>query len=615
MTDIIRSAGPDTAGQSPARPSLAQSSLAMGLVGNCSVAALVDLNGRVVWWCLPRLDGDPVFHALLGSPEDDPHDGAFAIELEGQVSAEQTYLENTAILRTRLTAADGASIEIVDHAPRYERLGRMFRPAMLVRQVRPLSGAPRIRVRLRPRFEWGQTRPQITTGSNHVRYTADAITVRLSTDAPIPYVMAETPFHLEKTLSFILGPDETLSDRPFVVARTLIEETQHYWRQWSRRLAVPLDYQDAVIRAAITLKLCTVEETGAIVAAVTTSLPEAAGSGRNWDYRYCWLRDAFFVVRALNALSSVETMELYLGYLNEIVTLTAGGHVQPVWGVSLERDLVERTASLPGYRGMGPVRVGNQAYEHFQHDVYGNIILGAAQAFFDRRLLRPLGVEDFPRFAAIGERAFAVHAEPDAGMWELRTRSRVHTSSSLMSWAALDRLAKIARHVGLDATKWQTRADQVRATILERSWNDKIGAFAESFEGKDLDASLLLMAEIGIIDPRDPRFVSTVDAIARELKRGHHMYRYAAADDFGVPHTAFTVCTFWYIDALARMGRTDEAREHYDTLISCRNHVGLLSEDVDPKTGELWGNFPQTYSMVGIINGAMRLSRGWEQAI
>ena len=587
----------------------------LGLIGNCQAAALVDRTGRIVWWCLPRIDGEPVFHALLGAPTGDSADGAFSIELDGLARSEHAYVENTAILRTILTAEDGAAIEIEDFAPRFESGGRLFRPTMLVRRVRPIGGRPRIRVRVRPRFGWGAEAAAITTGSNHLRYSGDGLTLRLHTDAPVGYIRDETTFLIDGPLSFLLGPDERLTDRPFSVARAFSEDTERYWRHWTRRLGVPFEWQEAVIRAAVTLKLCTVEETGAIVAAVTTSVPESANSGRTWDYRYCWLRDAFFVIRALNALSAVETMEVYLRYINEIVSRTAGGHVQPVWGIGLESDLVERTVDLPGYRGMGPVRVGNQAYEHHQHDVYGNIVLGAAQAFFDKRLARPFGIDDFRRLEAIGERAYAVFDQPDAGMWELRTRSRVHTSSSMMCWAALDRLARIARHLRLDGTSWQTRADQVKAEILDRAWNPSINAFGESFGGRDLDAGLLLMPEIGFLPADDPRFVSTVDRIGRELKRGNHMFRYAAADDFGRPEVSFTVCTFWYVDALARMGRREEAREIYESILAIRNPLGLLSEDVDPSTGELWGNFPQTYSMVGIINGAVRLSESWEKVV
>ncbi|HEX2012655.1 MAG TPA: glycoside hydrolase family 15 protein, partial [Roseateles sp.] len=376
----------------------------------------------------------------------------------------------------------------------------------------------------------------------------------------------------------------------------------------------------AVIRAAITLKLCQFEETGAIIAAVTTSIPEAPRTQRNWDYRYCWLRDAFFVVRALNSLSEIGTMEDYLRWLQDVVR-NAQGHVQPLYGIGLEAALPERLLDGPeapsGYRGMGPVRVGNQAHEHFQHDVYGNIVLGASQAFHDHRLSRRADAGDFAMLERAGEQAWLLHEQPDAGMWELRTRSRIHTSSSLMCWAACDRLMKIAHALGLAerAQLWGERATTIREKILALSWNAQRGAFAESFGGQDLDASVLLMCEVGFINPRDPRFISTVEVLEKHLCDGPFMRRYEAPDDFGRPETAFNVCSFWRIDALARIGRTDEARQLFETLLLQRNHVGLLSEDLAPATGELWGNFPQTYSMVGIINGAMRLSKPWDLVV
>jgi GH15 family glucan-1,4-alpha-glucosidase len=439
--------------------------------------------------------------------------------------------------------------------------------------------------------------------------------LRLTTDAPVSYVLAETPFLLETSVSFLLGADETLTDDAETMARAFQEETEAHWRQWTRRLAIPPEWQDAVVRAAITLKLCTFEETGAIVAAMTTSIPEAPGSGRNWDYRYCWLRDAFFVVRALNSLSEVDTMEHYLRYLANIVGQAPDGHLQPVYGIALERRLDEReVATLAGYRGMGPVRVGNQAFEHHQHDVYGNVVLASSQSFFDRRLLRAATDQDFARLERVGEQAYKVHATPDASMWELRTRERIHTSSALMCWAACDRLARIAAHRQLveRARVWQDRAAEIRGAIEARAFDAARGSFMESFGGTDVEAGLLLMAEVGFLPPDDPRFAGTVALIGKRLRRGAHVFRYAAADDFGTPTTAFNVCTFWYIDALARVGRKGEAREMFEAMLASRNHVGLLSEDIAPEGGEHWGNYPQTYSLVGIINAAMRLSRGWE---
>jgi GH15 family glucan-1,4-alpha-glucosidase len=590
-------------------------SLDLGVTGNCIISALIDREARVVWSCLPRLDGDPVFHALVDDGEREDARGFWSIELVGLERTEQEYIGNTAVLVTRLYSSNGSAIEVTDYCPRFERGGRMFRPQMLVRRVQTLAGTPRIRVRLRPSFGYGALAPAITHGSNHIRYVSPDRVLRLTTDAPVSYLLAETPVALERSMHFVLGADETLEESPGRVAREFQEETETHWRLWTRRLAIPPDWQDAVIRAAITLKLCTFEETGAIVAAMTTSIPEAPGSGRNWDYRYCWLRDAFFVVRALNSLSEVDTMEHYLRYLTNIVGQSPDGHLQPVYGIALEKSLVEHEVpTLSGYRGMGPVRVGNQAFEHLQHDVYGNVVLATAQSFFDRRLLRAATDHDFARLERVGEQAYRVYATPDASMWELRTRERVHTSSALMCWAACDRLAKIAEHRALPerARLWQERAGEIRGAIETRAFDAARGSFMDSFGGTDVEAGLLLMAEVGFLPRGDPRFAGTVAAVEQRLRRGPHLFRYAAADDFGLPTTAFNICTFWYIDALARIGRAAEARELLEQMLASRNHLGLLSEDIDPASGEHWGNYPQTYSLVGIVNAAMRLSRGWE---
>jgi len=592
-----------------------QPSLQLGIIGNCAYSALIDERATVTWCCLPRFDGDPVFNRLLDASDN----GAFwAIELEDFDRSEQRYEPNTAVLRTRMYDRKGQGIEVTDFAPRFFNRGRMFRPLTLIRRVSVLSGSPRARVVLRPRFDWGRTRPVVTQGSTHLRFVGPSMAMRLNSDAPLSYLLSESFFVFDRPMNFILGPDETLLTGIEDTARVFEQETISYWRAWSRALSLPLEWQDAVVRAAITLKLSLFEDTGAIVAAMTTSIPEAAHSGRNWDYRFCWLRDAFFVVRALNGLSEVATMEEYLRWLTNVIVRSGGGHIQPLYGIGQEEQLPESILDhLPGYRGQGPVRVGNQAQEHFQHDVYGNIVLATAQAFHDHRLFRRAGRAEFGYLEAVGEQAWRVYDQPDAGMWELRTRARVHTSSALMCWAACDRLAKVATALGLPERirHWRERADTIRNRILREAWSEERQAFAESFGGRDLDASALLMAEVNFIDPNDARFVSTVEALEKSLCDGPYMRRYEAPDDFGKPETAFNICTFWRIDALARIGRKGQAREIFELMLASRNRLGLLSEDTHPVTGEMWGNFPQTYSMVGLINAAVRLSAPWDSVI
>ncbi len=584
-------------------------------IGNCSISALIDRNGRYVWACAPRVDGDPVFSALMDGME--PDHGFWDIVLEGQTEVSQAYVRNTPVLRTVLTAADGAAVEILDFAPRHLKHSRIYRPLAFARIVRPLSGSPRIRVRLRPAADWGARPAERTSGSNHVRYRCTDVTFRLTTDCPVSHVLSERVFRLERPHAFFLGPDEGYDQEVGPGVSTTLDRTVAYWQDWVRTLYLPLDWQEAVIRAAIPLKLCAYEETGAIVAAMTTSVPEFPESGRNWDYRYCWIRDAYYVVRALNRLGAVDLLENYLGYLRNLVDNSAGGHVQPVYGVGLEPGIGERIIeSVEGYRGMKPVRVGNQAHEHLQHDVYGQIVLPLVQAFYDQRLLRPGTLEDFHALEKVGERAFEMHDKVDAGLWEFRTIARVHTYSSAMCWAACDRLAKAAAHLGLAdrAGLWRERATLIRDRIETEAYLPDEGRFAASFGNRELDASLLQLTDIGFLDPLDPRQVKTFEAIERDLKKGPYLFRYVEADDFGEPETAFNFCTFWFIEALHQNGRIEEAREIFGEMLSRRTHAGLLSEDISLGDNELWGNYPQTYSLVGIINCAVLLSRSWTDA-
>ena len=600
------------------------STLALGVIGNGTLAALIDRHATVVWCGFPRLDGDPIFCSLLNGPrpyrpQEPDNGGYFGCEPVGTLAeSRQWYQINSAILVTRIEDHDGNAFEVTDFAPRFKQFERMFRPPTLVRRIAPVKGRPHLRLRVRPRFAYGQESPQITLGSNHIRYQSQAGTVRLTTDAPLSYVVEETPFLVDHTLTFIFGCDESLTAGIADTARLFLERTLDHWHTWVRSLSIPFEWQEEVIRAAITLKLCSFEETGAIVAALTTSIPEAPGTQRNWDYRFCWLRDAYFVVSALNRLGTTRTMEGYLSYIANIVGETDDRMLKPCYGITRRADLDERVApALAGYRGMGPVRIGNQAHHQVQNDVYGSVILAATHAFFDRRM--PLAGHPalFERLEELGRIAVAVFDQPDAGPWELRNRPAIHTFSAVMCWAGCDRLARIAGVLELPerGLQWRQAADRLHSEIARRAWNQDLGSFVATFDGDTLDATLLLLHELDFLAADDPRFAGTVDAIGHTLKRGDLLLRYGVEDDFGRPETAFTICTFWYIDALAALGRRGEARALFESVLKRRNTLGLLSEDIHPETGELWGNYPQTYSMVGLIHCAARLSRSWEDAL
>ena len=587
--------------------------LDLALIGNCRVAALVDSSARLVWWCFPRFDSNPVFSRLVSGEQEK---GFSDVALADLSRVSSGYVHNTAIVETELEDIHGGRVRITDFAPRFWRYERMFHPPQLVRRIVPLAGLPRIAIRVRPTEDYGRAISDWTVGSNHIRYHSGGTVMRLSTDAPLSYITQETTFTLARPLTLFFGSDEPFRSALEGTGQEFEEYTRRFWLDWVRSLAIPFEWQDAVTRAAITLKLCNFEETGAIVAAHTTSVPEAPNSGRNWDYRFCWLRDAYFVVQALNKVGATETMEAYLNYIMTVAS-DLNTPLKPVHSIVPGEPLDERIApDLAGFLGQGPVRVGNLAVEQIQHDVYGSAILAATQMFIDHRLVRMGDKALFDRLEPLGEKAFQVALTPDAGIWEYRGRQRIHTHSAALCWAACDRLARIAMRLDIceRAELWRSRADSLRETIISRSWREEKGAFAGALDDDDLDASVLLLAELGLVKANDPRFLRTCEAVSRHLERDGLTMRYVGKDDFGLPETAFIVCSFWLIDALASIGERDKAREKFIELLGRRNIYGLLSEDLHPKTGQLWGNIPQTYSMAAIIDSATRLSVKWEDA-
>jgi GH15 family glucan-1,4-alpha-glucosidase len=599
--------------QKPVDAAAAQQSLDLAVVGNCRTAALVDSMARIVWWCFPRFDGDPVFCRLLAGDEEK---GFSDVVLDRFASAQSEYVRNTAVVTTVLTDSDGGAVRITDFAPRFFQFGRTFRPPQLVRIIEPIAGVPRVTIRFRPTHGHGQAPMHRALGSNHIRYSGGDHHIRLTTDAALAYIDRESPFVLTRPVHLVFGADTPFEGEFAPTCREFADRTRDYWQEWIRRLNISYEWQDAVIRAAITLKLSGFEETGAIIAAQTTSIPEAPGSGRCWDYRFCWVRDAYFVVHALNRMGASRTMEDYISYILTLISApTPTGELQPVYSIISTDPLDERIVqSLKGYRGDGPVRIGNAAVAQNQHDTYGSVILAATPVFFDRRLPRMGDETLFRRLEPLGEKAAELALTPDSGIWEFRERKRIHTHSVAICWAGCQRLGAIAAHLGLKerAQYWTDRAADIHGVLMEKAWNPRRGAFTAAFGSEDLDASVLLLSELGAVEPDDPRFVATVNAIERELRREQNVMRYAAADDFGLPETAFLICRFWLIDALWAIGRKDDAREMFIDALKLRNSYGLLSEDVHPGTGELWGNFPQTYSMAGLILSAIRLSKSWE---
>ena len=594
-------------------------SLNLAAFGNCSFAALVDMRARVCFACMPQFDSDPIFCSLI--------DGCFTergfweICVEKFEHSTQRYVQNTAIVITSLFDVHGAQVDVVDFAPRYSNFGRVFRPSKIVRIVRPVKGVARVIVKFRPSGCYGNEVCKMTRGANHIVTASSTVENRLTSSIPVSFILGEIPFNLTEEQQLIFGTNESFTSALSDTCHEFLERTKEWWNIFSRSLWLPVEWQDVVIRSAITLKLCQFEESGAIVAALTTSIPEDGEKlGRNWDYRFCWIRDSFFTIRTLNRLSETSTMEGFLRFMLNVVASNSDGQLQPVYGILHEANLQESICnSLAGFRSHKPVRVGNGAYCQVQHDSYGNVILAVALSFLDARLPCVGNLDLFLTLEKFGEKAVDVFDTPDAGLWELRTdsKARCHTYSAVMCWVGCDRLSRVAAIFALEdrVAYWRMHADRMHAAIMMHAWSDELNSFVAAMhcDSKVVDASLLLLEDLKFIEATDPKFISTVTLIGKRLMKNKFIMRYEEADDFGVPSTSFNVCTFWYIDALASIGRIEEARDLFEHIVTKVNHVGLLSEDIDVNTGQLWGNFPQAYSACGLITSCIRLSKQWSE--
>lgn len=571
-------------------------SVDLSVVGNGRLAALIDRTGRIVWCCWPGLDGDPLFCGLLTGED---AQGVFGVSIEGQRRASVTSPPDASAIVTRLEADSGAVLEVIDLVPA-EGSGGEAAPAELIRILRPVSGRPVVRLRFDPRADWGAHRPSLEPIDGGLQLSGTAPEVKIHTDLPDPVAALQgTAFPLEAAAHVVLSASGL--DAPVGVhARDALARTERWWRDWFDGLQIP-DGCAAVVRPAVRgLRLCCDRRTGGIVAALTTSVPEEPGTGRTWDYRFCWLRDAFFSVRALARLGEAGAVHRFGGWLEGILAQAGDTIPQPLYALDGAARLSERVVpALAGYRGHGPVRVGNAAHTQIQHDVFGQIVLCAELA----------GSSSLEALRSAGEQAWALWDQPDAGVWEYRGLAHVHTSSAAFCWAALDGLARRASSAGLadEAVRWRQRADTVRDGVLQRAWSEPLQALTGAFDEDFLDASVLLLPQLGLLSWTDPRFVATVDALDRALLRDGHMMRYVVPDDFGAPSHAFTACSLWAIRALIGVGRRAEAQARFDQLLSHRSVAGLLSEDLDPRTGTGWGNYPQTYCAVGLIECALAL--------
>jgi len=574
-----------------------------GAIGNGQVLALVAPDTHVEWLCLPRFDSPSVFARIL----DRERGGSFGFApAEGAFETRMAYVPNTNVLRTSAVARDG-SFEVHDFAPRIPKGLTVDRPIEVQRLLVPAKGTPRIRVLFDPRPDYARAPATFVESIGAIEIRGGAQPLWLQTNVPIAYVLSGVPFHLDRPCFFTFSYGRPSESASVSAVQRDLELTIAGWRAWAKTCALPSFAPDLVLRSALCLKLHAFEDTGAIIAAATTSIPEALGTERNWDYRYCWLRDAAFVVEALRRLSHLAEGEAFVRFLHDV---TAHGPLQPVYGIGGERDLTEiELDHLAGYGGSRPVRIGNAASLQHQHDLMGEMVLCLETLMTDPRIVGDGEDRMFALVERLVGHAIEVANSEDTGPWEFRTMLRHYTFSKALCWAAAHRGERLAtRHRRPDlAARWGAWARTFGEDVLRRSFNTELGFFTQGLDGEHPDASNLLLPTLGIVDAKDPRFVSTVRAYERRLVDGGLMLRYRHPDDFGATTSAFTICSFWWVEALAMMGELDEAITLFRRIVSHANPVGLLSEDIDPRSGALLGNFPQAYTHVGLIHAAITI--------
>lgn len=581
-----------------------------GIIGNCRSAALISKNGSLDWCCLPEFDSSSVFAKIL----DEDKGGSFEILVDDSYSIKQQYEENTCILVTIFS--DGKNtFEVHDFMPRYySDGGGSHTPPEIIRFFKLKAGSPKFKVIYNPKLEYaiGET----------VSYVKEHFIASLTHGEKFDTVFLYTSFDKEKVVKgeeielresgyFMLGYNEKIFLPDTKKMYLQLQRTKVYWLNWVERTPTYKKFNDQIIRSALTLKLLSYDKSGAVLAAATTSLPETIGEVRNWDYRFCWIRDASMVIKVVSELGHKNVARRYLQFIIDLIP-DKDEKLQIMYGINKEKKLTERTLEhLSGYKGSKPVRIGNAAYKQRQNDIYGILM----DVIYEQLVKFDTDIDNGEELWTITKGIVWIvdnhWQEPDKGIWEFRTEDRHFTFSKILCWVALDRAIKVAKIFGKKQKikKWKVLEKEIRADIYAKAWNEEKQSFTQSYGSPDLDASVLLMESYGFIDAKDPKFMSTVKAIEKELSNEGLMYRYKNEDDFGLPSSSFTICTFWFINSLFKIGEEEKAIKHFEKLLTYSNHLGLFSEDIDFKTKRLLGNFPQAYSHLALIECAINFSK------
>lgn len=582
----------------------------LGITGNCHYLAYVKDDSEVQWMCWPYMDSSFIFGSLV----DEEKGGTFKVVPMKSFKTKQQYVENSASIITSFNCEDG-DFEVIDFAPRFGIHDRYHKPLQFFRKIRRVRGQPRIKIICDPRGYYGEKTSEISVGSNHINYKGLHYPVRLTTNAAKSYLIEQRDFTLTEDIYMILSGGDPFEAPLKETFEEFYYKTNRYWRGWVKDTFIPNIFQKEMIRSAITIKLHQFEDTGAIIASGTTSLPEYPGSGRNWDYRYCWLRDSYFSLAAMNNLGHFEEAERYLHFIHNILYDIC--NLQPVYKINGESDITERELDLKGYDGNGPVRIGNAAYYQKQYDSFGQVILSLLPLYMDERIIhreQMLSLDTISKLLMEIERRMD---EPDAGIWEFRGKQQKHLETYIFHWAGAKAGLKIALHYGdQNLASLARRIIETSQVNIEKCYSNEYECYMSDQTVSYFDASAFLLIIFNYLDPKDPKTLKHFVKLEQELITPEGMiYRYRAHDDFGDTHATFLICTYWYIECLLVLNRLDEAEKCLQNIIIHANHLGLLSEDLSSDDGGQWGNFPQTYSHVGLINTVTRLARKRDKLI
>lgn len=578
-----------------------------GIIGNGAYSALVDDKANIGWMCLPKFDSSCIFGSLL----DEEKGGRFSIQPEwDSFTSSQKYIQNTNIIETIFECEDGI-YKVIDFAPRFRQYERFYKPLMLVRKIIPIKGRPRIRVSCKPVGNYGEIVTKKVFGSSHIRFEGLESQVRLTTNIPLSYVDQEMPFVLNSEKYLVLTWGAPLEAPLESSAENYLQQTIRYWHQWVKNTTTESFHQEAIIRSALTLKLHQYQDTGAIVTATTTSLPEFPGSGRNWDYRYCWIRDAHFTIKALNDLSHFSILEDYVNFI-ENIALNDDNRFNQFYPVALDKFQKEKIVPLKGYLGNRPVRVGNDTFNKKQNHVYGQILVTLLPFFDDKRFT----INDDSTLKIMAENCLdiieEIFNEKDTGLWDSLGTEQYYCYTFLSHWVGCNAAYKIAKSIQNEKMMLKAKNLIAQAKVkIESCYNEENESYTSAIGIQQSDASLFQLINFGYLDPKSEKARQLVEKLENDLlsEKTELIYSYRHQDDFGAPESTKLICTFWYIQALATIGEHEKASKIFDNTLKFANHLGLLSETVHDNTGGQWGNFPHTYSHVGLINAAMCIAR------